>query len=110
MSEPGFQPFDQTLESTERADYLDTQTLSGGEGYFHTENADTHRTDGKAKGQSEPTALVQASTTTGTATTASADDYETRTNADLTREAKSRGLEIPKRANKAQLVALLRGQ
>jgi len=114
MTADGMQPFDKPLESTERADYLDTQTLAGGEGYFHTENAPTHRTDGTAVNpdDSGETPLVRASRgeATNTITTAATDDYETWTNADLSAEAERRGLELPKRANKATLVSLLRGE
>lgn len=45
----------------QRAPHLDTQTLGGDEGYFHEENAPTHRTDGNAEGQSPETPLVAAS-------------------------------------------------
>jgi hypothetical protein len=112
------QPFDKPLESTERADYLDTQTLAGGEGYFHTENAPTHRTDGTAVNpdDSGETPLVRASRGESTSasnvstTVAQTDDFEDRTNADLKALAEQRGLDVPPRANKAALVALLRGE
>lgn len=114
MSEPGFQDFDKPLGTTERADYLDTQTLAGGDGYFHTKNAPTHATDGTATNPDgdQETPLVRASRGEGDAAPAG-DDYETNpdwTNAKLAGLAEDRGLEIPKRANKAQLVALLRGE
>jgi hypothetical protein len=86
------------------AEYLETQTLDGGDSYFHTENDEAHHSQ-----QSPPTDLVTASQGGGTAAAgAAADDYESWTNADLMAELDRRGIEIPKPANKANLVAALR--
>lgn len=114
MSAPGFQNFDEPLGSTDRADYLDTQTLGGGEGYFHTQNAPTHRTDGKAEGQSGETELVRQSRANTTATVSTPDPEDDRleemTNPQLRDLAAARGVDVEPRANKAALVAALRGE
>lgn len=93
------------VEPTEdTAEYLDTQTLDGGGGYFHTENDEEHQSQ-----QSPPTDLVSASEAGGGGGAAPAgDDYESWTNAELMAELDRRGLEMPKPANKANLVAALR--
>lgn len=116
------------------APYLDTQTLGGDAGYFHDSDDADHATDGSAQNQSPKTSLVAASaeqpaeaqrpastagtasasnmTTTTTAQPATPEDdgLEQLTNAQLTSLAKQRGVELPKRANKAQMVAALRGE
>jgi hypothetical protein len=94
--------------STERADYLDTQTLSGGDGYFHTENDATHATDGTATNQSPETPLVTASREGAAAEPG--DGLDDLTNAELAGMAEAQGIDVPARANKAQLLAALRGE
>lgn len=98
------------VTDTDPANYLDTQTLAGGKGYFHTENAPTHATDGSATNPDgdQETPLVRASRADASA--ASSDQYETWTNTALQDELDRRGIEAPPRANKAQLVAALRGE
>jgi hypothetical protein len=88
------------------APFLDTQTLGGDDGYFHTENAPTHATDGSAKGQSPETPLVKASQ--GGAAAAE-DDLDSKTKAELVTLAENRGVEIDARASKATILEALRG-
>lgn len=106
-----------------QAPYLDTQTLGGDDGYFHTENAPTHRTDGTAVNPDDDTGatpLVLASQSTassgGQATnftvsnTPRGDGLDEMKNADLRALADERGVDVPPRANKATLLAALRGE
>lgn len=95
-------------ETTDPADYLDTQTLAGGKDYFHTENAPTHRTDGKASGQSPETALTRASRSQPEQQGDVEDEYSSMTNPELRDLAEERGLNVEPRANKATLLEALR--
>lgn len=88
--------------STEAAEYLDTQTLDGGEGYFHTGN-------GAAPEQSPETPLVAASRGEEPPTSKPGRAYEEMTVAELRERAADRG--IPTGGlKKAELVAALRGE
>lgn len=93
--------------SAEQADYLDTQTLAGGDGYFHTENAPTHATDGTAVNPSEETPLVKASRGEADAGSGEPDGGEEKpppTNAQLIQRLVDAGLPLPgKKPNKAAL-------
>lgn len=104
---PGMQTFDPQIGPAERADYLDTQTLAGGDGYFHTENAPTHATDGSAVNPdgSGETALTTASR--GESANAPAEEKAAPTNAELARRLEDAGIDVPARANKADLVEAL---
>lgn len=97
---------------TDPANYLDTQTLAGGDGYFHTENAPTHATDGTAQGQSPETPLVAQSraTTTASVSTPEGDGLDEMTNSELRDLADAQGIDVAPRANKAALITALRGE
>lgn len=101
--------------STESADYLDTQTLAGAEGYFHTENAPTHATDGTAvnpEGDTGETPLVAASRGDTAARVATPEDgsLEALTNGALIERLKAEGKAVPRGYNKAKLIAALRAE
>jgi hypothetical protein len=89
--------------STDAADYLDTQTLSGGDGYFHTENAPTHATDGTATNASPETPLVAASR----GEDAPAEEKPAPTNTELARRLEDAGIDVPSKATKAELTKAL---
>lgn len=86
--------------SAERADYLDTQTLAGGEGYFHTENDPEHHAR-----NSPETPLVAASR--GEAES-NPDGLDEKTNKELQALADERGIDVGKKPNKATLLEALR--
>jgi hypothetical protein len=94
------------------AQYLDTQTLEGGEGYFHTENDPTHATDGTAEGQSPETELVRASRSGAGPEQMAIDDdgLDAMTKQELKDLADSRGVEYSATATKAQILEALRAQ
>lgn len=88
------------------APYLDTQTLGGDDGYFHTQDDAQHVTDGTAHNGSPETPLVVASQ--GHPQQLSADGLDEMTKKDLEALADERGVDLPPRANKAEIVEALR--
>lgn len=101
---PGMQTFDPQIGPAERADYLDTQTLAGGDGYFHTENAPTHATDGSAV---NPDGSGETALTAASRGNAEPDAKPAPTNAELARRLEDAGIDVPKKANKDDLVKAL---
>lgn len=98
--------------SAEKAEYLDTETLAGGDGYF------TNRTEDDQAHTSPKTALVAASEgDTPPDGDPGADEFSDLTNEQLRSEVEERGLVggLPddvtlSRANKTQLLSVLRGE
>lgn len=84
-------------------EYLDTQTLDGADGYFHTEDDAEHQAQ-----QSPETDLVIASQGQTSILDPNADGLDGLTRQELMDLADSRGVTYPPRPTKAQLLEALR--
>lgn len=109
---------------TDPAEYLNTQTLGGGKGYFHTENNATSapvsetplvkasrggESPAAAETQRAATGKPEAPTPAPTDLDPKPEDLGALTNADLIGRLNDAGIPVPKPANKAALVKALRG-